>query len=48
MILVEEVPEGERWEAIRDRLKRAAAAEKVVTYDPDVAALRADMDEEFT
>jgi L-threonylcarbamoyladenylate synthase len=48
MILVEEVPEGERWDAIRDRLKRAASAENVVTYDPDVAALRADMDVDFT
>ncbi len=48
MILVEEVPEGERWDAIRDRLKRAASAENVVTYDPDVAALRADMDEDYT
>jgi L-threonylcarbamoyladenylate synthase len=47
MILVEEVPEGERWDAVRDRLKRAASAENVVTYDPDVAALRADMDEDF-
>lgn len=48
MILVEDVPEGERWDAIRDRLKRAATAENVVTYDHDVAALRADMDEDFT
>ena len=48
MILVEDVPEGERWDAVRDRLKRAATAENVVTYDHDVAALRADMDEDFT
>jgi L-threonylcarbamoyladenylate synthase len=31
MILVEEVPDGERWDAVRDRLKRAASAENVVT-----------------
>ena len=43
IILVEEVPDDERWDAIRDRLRRAATAENVVTYDPDVAALRADL-----
>jgi L-threonylcarbamoyladenylate synthase len=42
VILVEEVPEGEKWDAVRDRLRRAAAAENVVTYDPDIAALKAD------
>jgi len=42
IILVEEVPEGEKWDAVRDRLRRAAAAENVVTYDPDIAALKAD------
>ena len=45
IILVEEVPEGERWDAVRDRLKRAAVAENVVTYDPDLAAVRADLGE---
>jgi L-threonylcarbamoyladenylate synthase len=43
MILVEEVPDGEKWDAVRDRIKRAAAAENVVTYDPDIAALKADL-----
>jgi L-threonylcarbamoyladenylate synthase len=46
ILLVEEVPEGERWDAVRDRLKRAALAENVVTYDPDLAALRADLGDE--
>jgi L-threonylcarbamoyladenylate synthase len=42
-ILVEEVPMGEQWDAIRDRLRRAASAENVVSADPDIAALRADL-----
>jgi L-threonylcarbamoyladenylate synthase len=42
-ILVEEVPTGEAWEAVRDRLRRAATAENVVSGDPDIAALRADL-----
>jgi L-threonylcarbamoyladenylate synthase len=42
-ILVEEVPAGEQWDAIRDRLRRAASAENVVSGDPDIAALRADL-----
>ena len=42
-ILVEEVPVGEGWEAVRDRLRRAATAENVVSGDPDIAALRADL-----
>jgi len=42
-ILVEEVPTGEQWDAIRDRLRRAASAENVVSADPDIAALRADL-----
>jgi L-threonylcarbamoyladenylate synthase len=42
-ILVEEVPVGEQWEAVRDRLRRAASAENVVSADPDIAALRADL-----
>lgn len=46
IILVEEVPEGERWDAIRDRLKRAASAENIVTYDQDVAAWVADFGDE--
>ena len=45
-ILVEEVPAGEAWDAIRDRLRRAASAENVVTVDPDIAALRADFGED--
>lgn len=46
VILVEEVPEGERWDAVRDRLKRAASAENVVTYDQDIAAWVADFGDE--
>jgi L-threonylcarbamoyladenylate synthase len=46
VILVEEVPAGEAWDAIRDRLKRAASAENVTTYDEDLAAFRADLGEE--
>jgi L-threonylcarbamoyladenylate synthase len=42
-ILVEEVPTGEAWEAVRDRLRRAASAENVVSGDLDIAALRADL-----
>jgi L-threonylcarbamoyladenylate synthase len=45
-ILVEEVPAGEAWDAVRDRLHRAASAENVVTVDPDIAALRADFGED--
>ena len=45
-ILVEEVPAGEAWDAVRDRLRRAASAENVVTVDPDIAALRADFGED--
>ncbi len=45
-ILVEEVPEGEAWDAVRDRLRRAASAENLVTVDPDIAALRADFGED--
>ena len=46
-ILVEEVPAGEAWDAIRDRLRRAASAENVVAVDPDIAALRADFGEDL-
>jgi L-threonylcarbamoyladenylate synthase len=46
-ILVEEVPTGEQWEAIRDRLRRAASAENVVSGDPDIAALRADLGQDI-
>ena len=46
-ILVEEVPAGEAWDAVRDRLRRAASAENVVAMDPDIAALRADFGEDL-
>jgi L-threonylcarbamoyladenylate synthase len=46
IILVEEVPDDERWDAIRDRLKRAATAENIVTYDQDIAAWVADFGDE--
>ncbi len=46
IILVEEVPEDERWDAIRDRIKRAATAENIVTYDQDIAAWVADFGDE--
>jgi len=46
VILVEELPEGERWDAVRDRLKRAASAENIVTYDQDIAAWVADFGDE--
>jgi L-threonylcarbamoyladenylate synthase len=46
-ILVEEVPAGEPWDAVRDRLRRAASAENLVTVDPDIAALRADFGEDI-
>ena len=46
IILVEEVPDDERWEAVRDRLKRAATAENIVTYDQDIAAWVADFGDE--
>ena len=42
-ILVEEVPAGEAWDAVRDRLHRAASAENVVYGDPVFAALGADL-----
>jgi L-threonylcarbamoyladenylate synthase len=46
-IFVEEIPAGEAWDAVRDRLRRAASAENVVAMDPDIAALRADLGEEL-
>jgi L-threonylcarbamoyladenylate synthase len=46
IILVEEVPDGEKWDAARDRLRRAASAENIVTSDPDIAAWVADFGEE--
>jgi L-threonylcarbamoyladenylate synthase len=46
-ILVEEVPAGEPWDAVRDRLRRAASVENLVTVDPDIAALRADFGEDI-
>ena len=45
-ILIQEVPPDERWQAVRDRLQRAATAEKLITNDPDVAAARALFDED--
>jgi len=45
ILLVEEVPEGEKWDAVRDRLRRAATAENIVTYDQDIAAWVADFGE---
>lgn len=42
ILLVEEVPEGEKWDAVRDRLRRAATAENILTYDQDIAAWVAD------
>jgi L-threonylcarbamoyladenylate synthase len=41
-----EVPEGEKWDAVRDRLRRSASAENIVTYDQDIAAWVADFGEE--
>jgi L-threonylcarbamoyladenylate synthase len=46
-ILVEEVPVGEQWDAVRDRLRRAATAENVVSGDLDIAALRADLGQDL-
>jgi len=46
-ILVEEVPAGEQWDAVRDRLRRAASAENVVSGDPDIAALRAELGDDL-
>lgn len=46
IILVEEAPAGEKWDAVRDRLRRAATAENIVTYDQDIAAWVADFGEE--
>lgn len=46
ILLVEEVPAGENWDAVRDRLKRAATAENIVTYDQDIAAWVADYGED--
>lgn len=42
ILLVEAVPEGEKWDAVRDRLRRAATAENILTYDQDIAAWVAD------
>jgi L-threonylcarbamoyladenylate synthase len=46
VILVEEVPAGEQWDAIRDRLKRAACAEKVPGQDDDTVSMRVDLNDE--
>jgi len=37
-ILVEEVPEGEAWDAVRDRLQRAASARAMGGDEPEVTA----------
>jgi L-threonylcarbamoyladenylate synthase len=46
VILVEEVPAGEAWDAIRDRLKRAACTEKVPGQDDDTVSMRVDLNDE--
>ena len=46
VILVEEVPAGETWDAIRDRLKRAACTEKVPGQDDDTVSMRVDFNDE--
>jgi hypothetical protein len=46
-ILVEEVPSGEKWDAVRDRLQRAATVDSSRDVDPDIAALKADFGEEL-
>jgi len=38
-ILVEEVPEGEAWDAVRDRLQRAASARAIGSDEAQVTAL---------
>jgi L-threonylcarbamoyladenylate synthase len=40
IILVEEVPAGEQWDAIRDRLKRAASKEGVSAHEEEMAVLQ--------
>jgi L-threonylcarbamoyladenylate synthase len=45
-ILVQDVPEGEKWEAVRDRLQRASSAESLETVDLDLAAVRAMFDKD--
>lgn len=44
VILVEEVPAGEAWDAVRDRLKRAASAEDLLPREaePEIPAILAD------
>jgi L-threonylcarbamoyladenylate synthase len=39
VLLVEEVPAGEQWDAIRDRLKRAASREGVLAHEHEEVAL---------
>jgi len=46
VILAEEVPDGEQWDAARDRLKRAASRERALRYDGELAALPAGADDE--
>ena len=40
-LLVEEVPAGEQWDAVHDRLKRAASKEGVSAHDEEVAEVEA-------
>ena len=46
-ILVEEIPSGENWDAVRDRLLRASSTRDPHYVDPDIAALRADFGEDI-
>ena len=39
VLLVEEVPAGEQWDAVRDRLKRAASKEAVGHHDEETVAM---------
>jgi len=41
VLLVEEVPAGEQWDAVRDRLKRAASKEGVEAHDDEAANMEA-------
>jgi len=43
VLLIEEVPPGEQWDAIRDRLKRAASSEEVVTVGEEAAVEEGDL-----
>jgi L-threonylcarbamoyladenylate synthase len=41
VLLVEEVPAGEQWDAVRDRLKRAASKEGVASHEEEAVAVEA-------